>query len=66
MPDQTSRRSNQVSGYIRMFASYKSDHILVFSMLFFVIRMATPQGLFEIPIIFGHDLVQTVSVHEPI
>ena len=56
MLDQTSGRSNQVSGYIRMFASYKSDHIVA-SMLLFAIRMATPQGLFERPIIiiFGHD-----------
>ena len=26
MPDQTSGRSHHVSGYIRMFASYMSDH----------------------------------------
>ena len=26
MPDQTSGRSHWVSGYIRMFASYISDH----------------------------------------
>ena len=26
MPDQTSGRSHQVSGYIRMFASHMSDH----------------------------------------
>ena len=61
MPDQTSGRLNQVSGYIWMFASYKSDHIVA-SMLFFVIRMATPLGLFERPIIFG----QTVYLHKPI
>ena len=29
MPDQTSRRSHQVSGYIRMFASYMSDHFRI-------------------------------------
>ena len=30
MPDQTSGRSYQVSGYIRMFASLKSDHIVIY------------------------------------
>ena len=29
MPDQTSGRSHQVSGYIRMFASYMSDHFRI-------------------------------------
>ena len=34
MPDQTSGHSYQVSGYIRVFTSYTSDHIVA-SMLFF-------------------------------
>ena len=29
MPEQTSGRSHQVSGYIRMFASYMSDHFRI-------------------------------------
>ena len=29
MPDQTSGRSHQVSGYIRMFASYMSAHFCI-------------------------------------
>ena len=32
---------------------YCADHIV--ASLFFVIKMATPPGLFERPIIFGHD-----------
>ena len=33
MPDQTSGRSDQVSGYIRMYALYKSDHIVATMLL---------------------------------
>ena len=53
--------SNSARSDIRTFesgiwvlASYESDHIVAF-LLFFVMRMATPPGLFERPIIFGHD-----------
>ena len=45
---------HQVFRYIQMFISYKSYHIVA-SLLFFVIRMATPPGLFERPIIIMQE-----------